>query len=159
LGKEQLNWVKNALAASYAPFKIVAIGGQVLTSSQRNETYINLCAEEREDLLTFIEKEGIKGVIFLTGDVHYSELSAIQNAAGNWVFDLTTSPLTSGVNTDGPNRTDNEHRVPGTAVGEHNFSLLRFFGPRNERMVEIKVVNADGKELWTRKLGYDGVKQ
>jgi alkaline phosphatase D len=158
LGKEQLNWVKNALAASHAPFKIVAIGGQVLTTSQRNETYINLCAEEREDLLTFIEKEGIKGVIFLTGDVHYSELSAVKNAAGNWVFDLTTSPLTSGVNTDGPNRTDNKHRVPGTTTGEHNFSLLRFSGPREERQVEIKSINAEGKEVWSRTITQGGLR-
>ena len=149
LGREQLEWFKAALAASTAPFKVVAIGGQVLSTQKLNERYINLFPAERDSILTHIERENIKGVVFLTGDVHLTEFSALKNAAGNWVYDLTTSPLTSGVNTYGK-PDDNALRVDGTLVMEHNFSILSFSGPRKERRLEIKVVNAEGKELWKK---------
>ncbi|MDX1912925.1 MAG: alkaline phosphatase D family protein [Saprospiraceae bacterium] len=159
LGREQLQWFLSALAASRAPYKIVAIGGQMLTTSLNNETAIRFFPAERDTILKFIERENIKGVIFLTGDRHFSELSALQNAAGNWVYDFTASPLTSGVYADAPVKEKNEYRIPGTAVGEHNFGMLRFSGPRTKREVEISVVNAEGKELWKRRLTQEGMKE
>jgi len=158
LGKEQLQWFLAALASSRAPYKIVAIGGQVLSTSLNGETYSKLFPAERELILNFIEKENIKGVIFLTGDKHYTELSALKNAAGNWVYDLTASPFSSGVFIDAATKEQNELRVPGTVVTEHNFGLLRFSGPRTSREVELKVVNYEGKEIWKKMLSYEGVK-
>ena len=158
LGKEQLQWFLAALAGSRAPFKIVAIGGQVLTTSENNETAFHFFPAERDTILKFIERENIKGVIFLTGDRHFSELSAMKNGAGNWVYDLTASPFTSGVYTGAGEKEKNEYRVPGTVVEEHNFGLLRFSGPRKQREVEIKIVNFEGKERWSRTLTQDGVK-
>ncbi len=149
LGKEQLDWLRHALAASLAPYKIVAMGGQFLNTYAGYETYSNLCPAERDSLLAFIEREDIKGVIFLTGDRHHSELSAVKNARGNWIYDLTTSPLTSGVNT-GAVREENQNRVEGTLVTQHNFALLRFSGPRTRRQVALSILDAEGKTLWKR---------
>jgi alkaline phosphatase D len=158
LGKEQLQWFLAALSASRAPFKIVAIGGQLLTTSQNGETYSRLYPAERDSILKFIERENIKGVIFLTGDKHYTELSALKNAAGNWVYDLTASPLSSGVFTDAATKEVNDFRVPGTVVTEHNFGLLRFSGPRTKRELEVKIINFEGKEMWSKVLTQEGVK-
>ena len=155
LGKAQLEWFLAALSASRAPFKVVAIGAQVLTPVKKHERYSNLFEAERDSILAHIEREDIKGVIFLTGDVHFTEMNALKNARGNWVYDLTTSPLTSGVNPTGPSET-NELRVEGTAVAQHNFSLLRFSGPRKERQLDITVYGADGKLLWNKTIGADG---
>jgi len=156
LGKEQLEWFKAALAESAAPFKVVAIGGQVLSTQKSHERYVNLFPAERDSILAHIEREDIKGVVFLTGDVHLTEFSALKNGRGNWVYDLTTSPLTSGVNTHGK-PDDNALRVDGTLVMEHNYSILTFSGPRRERQLAIKVYNADGKELWTKTILPSGV--
>ncbi len=156
LGQEQLDWFKAALAQSQAPFKIVAIGGQVLSTLKLNERYINLFPAERDSILAHIEREDIKGVVFLTGDVHLTELSALQNARGNWVYDLTASPLTSGVNTHGK-PDDNANRVDGTLVMQHNFAMLRFSGPRKERQLEIAVYSSDGKEIWKKTILPTGV--
>ncbi|MFN0216631.1 MAG: alkaline phosphatase D family protein [Saprospiraceae bacterium] len=159
LGKEQLQWFLAALSASRAPYKVVAVGGQVITTSKTNaETLFHFFPSERDTILNFIERENIKGVIFLTGDLHFSELSAMKNAAGNWVYDLTASPLTSGAYKDAPTKEVNEYRVPGTAIGENNFGLLRFSGPRTKREVEVKIINSEGKEMWTRVLTQEGVK-
>jgi alkaline phosphatase D len=152
LGREQLEWFKAAIAQSTAPFKLVAIGGQVLTTSKSSETYTNLFPDERAAILDFIEKEQIKNVVFLTGDRHFTELSAYKNKAGNWVYDLTTSPLTSGAFTDAATKDKNDLRVEGSIQNRHNFSILKFSGPRLNRQLEITVFDADGNKLWANTL-------
>jgi alkaline phosphatase D len=155
LGKTQLQWFLAALAESRAPFKIVAIGGQVVTTSPDHETAFHYFPAERDTILQFIEKENIKGVVFLTGDKHFTELSAMKNKAGNWVYDLTTSPLTAGVNSKPET---NAWHVEGTRVNVNNFSMLRFSGPRTSRQLEIRNYDADGKETWSRTITAEGIK-
>lgn len=155
LGEKQLQWLKEALAASYAPFKIVACGGQVLTTNKASETYINLFPAERDSILAHIEREDIKGVVFLTGDRHFSELSAMQNARGNWVYDLTVSPFSAGpFATAG--ETVNDYRVDGTLAGQRNFALINFSGSRKSRQMKIDLYDSNGLSLWTRTIGSDG---
>lgn len=149
LGKEQLEWLIGALAASYAPFKMVCIGNQVLNPVKAHETYENLFPEERAYLLKRIEEEDIRNVVFLSGDRHLTELSKYVNARDNAVYDLTISPLTAGVN---PTNEANELRVEGTLVNEHNFGLLEFSGPRTERVLKIRVIDANGNEEWAREI-------
>ncbi len=155
LGKQQLEWLKEALAASYAPFKVIACGGQVLTTNKASETYINLYPAERDSILAHIEREDIKGVVFLTGDRHFSELSAMKNARGNWVYDLTVSPLSAGPYATA-NETVNDYRVEGTLVGQRNFAMLNFSGPRKSREMKIDLYDSNGQPLWTRTIGPDG---
>ena len=155
LGENQLDWLFSALASSQAPFKVIAIGCQVLCPIKMHERYNNFFPEEREKILSFIEKENIKGVVFLSGDVHFTELNAVKNASGNWVYDLTTSPFTSGVNSSGPQE-NNPLRVEGTVVAQHNFSILRFSGPRQNRELRISVYGENGQEIWNRTIGSNG---
>ncbi len=156
LGAEQREWLLAALAESTAPFKLVAVGGQMLSDNARDETFYNFYRAERDTILARIEREGIKGVVFLTGDRHFTELSAIKNAAGNWVYDLTASSITAGSFTDAEAKVKNTYRVAGTVVDRHNFAMLRFSGPRKERQMEIKVYDTDGKEVWVKTIAPDG---
>ena len=156
LGKAQLEWFLASLASSTAPFKLVAIGGQVVTTNNSDETCFHYFPAERDTILARIERDKIKGVVFLTGDRHFTELSAVKNNAGNWVYDLTTSSLTAGSYTDAANKVPNTYRVPGTVADIHNFSVLRFSGPRKERQMEIKVYDTNGKALWNKTVGSTG---
>lgn len=149
LGDVQMEWLINALSASNAPFKMVAIGGQVLTTYSGKETYVNLCPEERAYLLRRIDEEEIKNVIFLTGDRHHTELSSLVTQNGITIYDLTVSPLTSGVH-----QTDEKNllREEGTFVAERNFGILEFSGPRTERSLSMRIFDVEGKELWSKKI-------
>ncbi len=147
LGAIQLQWLLESLASSSAPFKMVMIGGQVLTTNAANETYIKYYAEEREIILKFIEENNIKNVVFLTGDRHFAEMSKLTNAKGNLVYDITTSSLTAGAYADGSTKEQNKNRIEGTAVGVHNFAMLNFSGLRKERSLEVKLFDTTGKEL------------
>ena len=146
-GKEQLEWLIDALASSKAPFKFVVTGGVVLNSAQGGENYVHLYPEERTWLLKQIEAEGIKNVIFLTGDVHYTELSKLVLNNGNPVYDFTVSPISSGVNTYA---TENIFQVPGTNVRVRNFATIQVTGPRTQRTLTLRVFNSKGEELWVQ---------
>ncbi|GJM35263.1 MAG: alkaline phosphatase [Saprospiraceae bacterium] len=148
MGKNQLEWLIDALTTSQAPFKMVAIGGQVLNPSPTFENYANRHAAERQYLLRRIEEENIKGVVFLTGDRHATELSTYTNNAGNAVYDLTVSPLTSGAANNSAE--NNLMRVEKTYVSEQNFGVLEFTGPRKERKLTMHIYDADGKQIWNR---------
>jgi len=147
LGKEQIEWLIDALATSKSAFKVVAIGGQVLNPLPIWENYANRHAEERAYLLEQITAEDIKNVIFLDGDRHHTELSKMVNNAGNTVYDLTCSPFTSGT---GKRDEINPLRVPETLVTERNFGILTFSGKYQERTLTIQIFNKEGVELWTR---------
>lgn len=150
LGKEQLEWLIDALAYSKSPFKMVAIGGQVINNAAVFENYANHHKGERDYLLKRIEEEGIKGVIFLSGDRHHTEMSSYTNDAGNVLYDITVSPLTSGSGrgADEPNT----NRVDGTFVGQRNYGTLEFTGPRGERKLIVRVFDNEGNELWMREI-------
>lgn len=150
LGAEQLEWLIDALVGSKATFKMVVIGGQVLSTAKVFETYANLYPKERVYLLTRIAEEEIKNVVFVDGDRHHTELSKIVNFNGNTVYDLTCSPLTSG---SGSIREEvNKNRVEGTLVVDRNFGLLSFSGTYKERKMLIQIFDSEGKELWQQEI-------
>jgi alkaline phosphatase D len=148
-GKTQLEWLIDALKTSKAPFKMVATGGQFLSAAPTAENHIRFYPEERAYLIKRIEEEGLKNIIFLTGDRHFTELTELKLSNGKYIYDLTVSPLTSGVNT---NPEINILRVPGTEVTEHNFGLLTFSGKRLERKLTIKIFDALGNEKWKKEI-------
>jgi len=146
LGTAQLDWLIRALRASSAPFKLVAVGSQVLNSAEAFENYANF-SNERGELLRRIEEEGITGVVFLTGDRHFTELSQLTLKDGRTLYDLTVSPLTSGVYTP---KEVNTLRVPGTLVDQRNFGRISFTGPKNARVMTLRIHDAQGTLLWER---------
>ncbi len=147
LGQVQIDWLIQALQFSRAPFKVIAIGGQFLSDFADFEN-MALFPEERDGILKRIEKEDIRGVVFLSGDRHSSELSELTLGNGHKVIDFTCSALTSGTydHTDEPNTL----RVPGTMVGVRNFGTLEFTGPRKERVLTLRTHDAEGKILWEK---------
>jgi alkaline phosphatase D len=147
LGEEQVEWLINALASSQASFKIIAVGGQFLSDSKVKENFINF-PEERQRIIDAIQKNKITGVIFLTGDRHFTELSKSNTTPP--IYDLTVSPLTSGAYN--PEKEQNTLRVPNTLVTEHNFAIIEVTGKRKERVMTIKIHNKDGKELWKQEI-------
>ncbi|NOY06021.1 MAG: alkaline phosphatase family protein [Chlorobi bacterium] len=149
LGEEQFEWLIDALVSSQATFKIIAIGGQVLNPVARYENYATY-AEERNRLIEAITKEQVRGVLFLTGDRHHTELTALPRSGSYTLYDLTVSPLTSG--SHDASKEANYLRVPGTLVGEQNFAVLEVKGPRKNRVMTMRIYDVDGKELWSRSI-------
>jgi alkaline phosphatase D len=151
LGQEQLQWLIDALTFSRAPFKFVAIGGQVLNPAQVYENYSNY-GRERAQLLQLIADANIPGVIFLDGDRHHTELSRLDRPGAYPLYDLTVSPLTAGTAPDRVREEPNTLRVPDTFVNEHNFAVLEITGPRTDRLLQISLLNHQGQPLWQKQI-------
>ncbi len=150
LGKEQLEWLKNALVFSKAKFKFVLMGGQFLNAYPSYEAYTNYgFNKEREEIINFIYEQQIKNVIFITGDRHYTDLSILKKRGKPDIIDITLSPFTSGPNTHALEE-KNFLRVKGTTVMKRNFGLLKISGPRKHRKLEISVIGTDGDLLWKK---------
>ena len=145
LGETQLVWLKNKLLMSDAAFKFIAIGTQVLNENKFGETYHQYPKEQKE-LLEFIAKNNIKGVIFLTGDKHYSEICR-KDVLGYPIIDFTSSPLTSPVL---PRRLlgalKNPTRIPNTDYGHHSYGRISLSGPVGSRKCQIEIYGRWGKK-------------
>ena len=145
LGENQMVWLKNKLQLSDATFKFIAIGTQVLNENKFGETYQQY-PKERQELFDFITKNNIKGVIFLTGDKHYSEICR-KEVGGYPIIDFTCSPLTSPVL---PRKLlgayTNPTRIPGMDYGGHNFGRISISGPVGDRAVTMDIHGRHGKK-------------
>lgn len=147
-GHGQMQWLKESLISSNAPFKIVVGGNQKLNPVAFHESFANY-PHEQQELLGWIKGQKIPGVVFLSGDRHHTELIVLKDPAFYPLYDYTSSPLTSG--TANPAREmENPARVPGTmVVGEHNFGMLRFDGPRTDRQLTMECYDKDGNLKWS----------
>ena len=150
LGKDQIDWLINALTFSQAPFKFIAIGGQVLSSGAVYENYATY-PEERKYLLDKIREAKIEGVVFLDGDRHHTVLSKMQESEDVYpLYDLTCSSLTAGTNKD--DESYNKYSLKETLVSVNNFGMLNISGPANDRELNIKIFDKDGQELWRKSI-------
>ena len=150
LGSEQMQWLIDALVSSKASFKIIVIGGQVLNSAAVFENYENYKIE-KEQLLNEITANKIKGVSFISGDRHFSELSILPRANTYPLYDWTVSPLTSGHgNVEKIAKEDNKNRVEGSLFAQHVFGTLSFSGEKETRQMKLTLFDNEGKELWNK---------
>lgn len=142
LGEAQIEWLVDALQFSRAPFKLVASGNQILNSHAIHENYANYPCERRK-LLDRLAEEKIHNVIFLTGDRHHSEISKLEHK-GIIFWDITSSPLTSGINSVA-DKDRNNHRIPESLSLKRGFATLQFSGPAKERLLTVRFHDSEGQ--------------
>jgi alkaline phosphatase D len=147
LGPAQLGWLIQSLKASDAAFKIVAIGSQVLSNSLVGEGYAFDYRYELDSLLRRLVAERIEGVVFLSGDKHYTEISRYDPEGFYPILELTVSPLTSFPTFP---RLRNTRRVAHTLLRRRNFGLLDFVGEGDSRRMVINIYDFRGRQQWRR---------
>lgn len=121
LGEPQWAWFENELRSSRARVNVVTSGYQVLPLDHSSEKWGNFPAA-RARLLDLIASTHAPGVVLLSGDRHFAELSCLSGGPSGYpLFELTSSGLThSYENADEPNR----YRV-GSLYPHRNFGTLR----------------------------------
>lgn len=149
LGEKQLTWLKNALKASRATFKFIVSGSQALNPNNTYECWRHYDREWNE-LINFLTDENISGVIFLSGDRHFTEITAYKPDKAKYTFyDITVSPLTSGAaNLSNSNEKDNPYRIKDKLLAEQNFAKIAISGEQKQRTLTISTYNAKGKKQW-----------
>lgn len=148
-GARQLQWLKQALlGAPRGSLKIVAGGSQFWNREHRFEGWHHF-ATERQAFADWLLAQRIDGLIFLSGDRHFSELLRIARPGAYPIHEFTSSPLTSRppAQIDGVER-NNPDLVPGTLVAKRQFGLIRVSGPGTDRRVTLEARDAAGELLW-----------
>lgn len=87
LSPEQASWLKDALVASRARFKIVLNSVPITDLSnffgtaEASDRWQGF-PEERTDLLAHIVENDVRGVLFVAGDLHYGQIGQVDPAGG-----------------------------------------------------------------------------
>jgi len=148
-GNEQMEWLKEELLFSNGnpkiSFRIIATGSQVLNPYSPNDCLRHYPLEFYE-LLDFIEQNQIKGILFLTGDRHHSEVIKLDRKGAYSLYDITVSPLTSGIGKTSGFEASNSARV-GKEIDEQNYARFLFTGEGKNRKLTVTFLGVNGKPI------------
>ena len=144
-GRLQMEWLKNSLLYSNATFKIIAVGSPVLNPGSIFGKFSKFPSEYNE-FLSFLQEYRINGILFLTGDLHHSEIIKVDRPGTYSLFDITVSPLTSGAHSFGDVEKNNPYRVLGID-GKQNYAKFSFSGKRGERKLLVEFFGVKGEKL------------
>jgi alkaline phosphatase D len=117
LGEQQWKWLEAELSKP-ADLRLICSGSQFSIEYNGYEAWANFPHEQKK-MLELIKKTKASGVIFLTGDVHYAEISRYQEPGLYPVYDVTASGITSTWDF----ATQNNNRIEGPIMDNH-FGLL-----------------------------------
>ncbi len=157
-GAKQMTWLRQNLAGllegnnrRHSPIRFIVTGGQFLSErlypgSEDHHRY----QREREEILDFIRIHRIPGVILLTGDVHYTELVRRDDLLPYPLYELTSSPLSSGVHSRPLE--PKPGRIEDTVVQTQNYCQVAVTGPRDDRLITITCYSRTGEQLWQREI-------
>lgn len=153
LGEAQWKWLEGELRKP-ADLRIIGSSTQFLVDFNGWEAWANL-PYERERFLKLIADTKANGVVFISGDLHYAEMSRLQRTdIGLYpIYDLTSSGLTHGHSCAG----ENKNRIHG-AYMKPNFGMLTIDWPLKKLMLEIKDERGETKISHTIPFGEIGTK-
>ncbi len=117
LGEKQWKWLENELKKP-ADLRLIGSGSQFSIEYNGYESWANF-PFEKQKFLDLIKKTKANGVLFLTGDVHYAEISKLTEPDLYPIYDVTASGLSSTWLFATPNK----NRIEGPVM-ENHFGLL-----------------------------------
>jgi alkaline phosphatase D len=117
LGEAQWAWLQNELTKP-ADLRLIGSGSQFSIEYNGYEAWANFPHEQKR-MLEIIKSTRANGVIFLTGDVHYAEISTLKEDGLYPIYDVTASGITSTWDFAAANK----NRIEGPVM-ENHFGLL-----------------------------------
>lgn len=154
-GKEQIDWLielmkwnRNQSISSYpCTFHVIAVGNQIIAPTGKDS--LRDFPQEWEYLFNRLADEELHNVIFISGDVHRSEVNTLTFKDVQF-WDITSSPLCAGpssiITDPNPYRVD-IFQTESNQVNIRNFATLSFEGPLIDRRAVIRFYDTDGNLL------------
>lgn len=142
LGEGQWKWIEEKLQEP-ADFRIIASSTQFGVTHNGYEAWANFPHEQKR-FVDLVKRTRANGVIIISGDVHYAEISKVDVDGGYPLYDVTASGITSTWDFAAPN----ENRVDG-AVMENHFGLLTL-NVKADPEIKMEIIDATGKSRISR---------
>ncbi|TMN87370.1 metallophosphatase [Pseudoalteromonas phenolica] len=138
LGEAQWQWLEQELLKP-AKIKVISSSLQLIPDFTGWESWANFPAD-RQRLFDFIEKHKIGGVIMISGDTHWGELSKYQVKQNYPLWEVTSSGLTQKWKDVSPNK----HRV-GESTSDVNYGFIEIDWQQADPNIEfgLKDINGD----------------
>ncbi|MEO7991452.1 MAG: alkaline phosphatase D family protein [Chryseolinea sp.] len=143
MGEEQWRWMEEQLKVP-ADLRIMASSTQFSITHNGYEAWANFPHEQKR-MVELIKKTKAEGVIFISGDVHYAEISKLVEPGLYPLYDVTASGITSTWDFAAPN----DNRIDG-AVMENHFGLLKIDWSLPDPEITMQIHDVSGKERISR---------
>lgn len=139
LGAAQWAWLDSVLRQP-ARLRIICTGTQFGISYNGYEAWANFPIE-RQRMVDAIKRSRAEGVVFISGDVHYGELSCLRAPGIYPLYDLTSS----GITQTWPLVEANSNRV-GKAVRKNNFGLIEVDWAQPDPTITLSLTDVRGRK-------------
>ncbi len=147
MGEAQWKWLETQLKEK-AHIRIIASSIQVVAEFNGWEGWSNF-PHEKERLFDLIRETQANGVIFISGDRHYAELSVHHRENFYPFFDLTSSALNRS-NTRFPS--PNKFRI-GPSYHDDNFGMLQIKWDELDPSLSLSILDIEGNVRIYREIG------
>lgn len=135
LGPAQWAWLEQELLTNDATLTIIASSIQFVSDDMQYESWGHF-PQSRKRLIRLLASTNSKGVFFISGDRHLSEICLQKGSeAGFRLYDFTSSGLTHGIPKWMVN--DSERRI-GTFYHKKNFGLINIDWDNRKILLETK---------------------
>ncbi len=143
ISRAQMDWLKAGLRASPCVFKFIVNSVPIVDRGGAGSDNWNGYASQRREILNHIANHGLRGVVWLSGDVHFGGVCQVEDT-GPWsnIWEVVMGP--AGADRDG--RPDiRPSQWPVLVYGVHNYTVLR--ADPTTRTLSVEFINAAGNRI------------
>ena len=140
LGKKQWTWLEQEFKKP-ADLRIIASGSQFGHDYNGYESW-TLFPFERERMFKLIAKTKANGVVFISGDVHWGEVSKVERDDTYPIYDITSS----GINKSWKSFEPNTSRV-GKIMRENHFGQIEIDWNAKDPQLNFSIIGLDGEKV------------
>ncbi len=141
LGEAQWEWLEEQLR-SPADLRVIASGIQIVAEAVGQETWANL-PHQQTRLFDLVQSTAAGGVIFVSGDRHWAEISMATDGVAYPLIDATSSSFNQKHPRGTPTR--NRFRVVNQTFHEENFGVISIDWDAEDPIVAIEIRDLAGK--------------
>jgi alkaline phosphatase D len=134
LGAAQWAWLEQELSKP-ADLRIIATSTQFSIEFNGYEAWANF-PHERQRMVELIKKTKANGVIFISGDVHYAEISKFESPGCYPLYDVTSSGITSTWYFATPNK----YRIEGPVM-ENHFGKISIDWRQQDPTIKMEIID------------------
>ena len=148
LGNVQWDWLEEQLKKP-AELRLVVSSIQLVASAAGQECWANL-PNERNKFLNLLTKTAADGVIIISGDRHWSELSALDVGVRYPLYDLTCSSFNQIHARGTP--TKNQYRIEKTTYHKENYGVMEIDWDSAVPTIDLSVRDIEGTSQIEKRL-------
>lgn len=151
LGDAQWKWLEEQLRRP-AEVRIIATSIQCVAEASGQETWSNFPLE-RKRLFDLIAKTRANGVVMISGDRHWAELSSTGKKTAYPLFDVTSSSFNQIHKRGTP--TKNDFRISPTTYHKENYGEINIDWNSKSPTISLRIKDLEGKTKIERTVRLD----